>query len=90
MGVCHGGVRYWLDRGDGIDLWGCIMGAHDWIGMMELICGGAPWGVRHWLDLGDGIDLWGCAMGACDWMRGGGGGDGIDLWGCAMGARDTG
>ena len=40
------------------------MGARDWIGMMELICRGAPWGVRHWLDLGNGIDLLGRAMGA--------------------------
>ena len=27
MGACHGGAR--LDQGDGIDLWGRAMGAHD-------------------------------------------------------------
>ena len=40
------------------------MGERDWIGVMGLICGGAPWGVRHRLDLGDGIDLWGHTIGA--------------------------
>ena len=63
MGVCHGGARHWLDQGDGIDWWGRVMGARDWIWVMELICGGAPWGARHRLDLGDGIDLWDWAMG---------------------------
>ena len=42
MGVCHGGIRHWLDQGDGIDLWGCVMGVRDWIGAMELISGGVP------------------------------------------------
>ena len=41
------------------------MGARNWIGVMELICGGEPWG-RTTLDPGDGIDLCGCAMGARD------------------------
>ena len=43
MGARHG-VRHWLDVGDGIELWGHAMGAPDWIGVMELICGGEPWG----------------------------------------------
>ena len=24
MGLIDGGSRHWLDRGDGIDLWGCV------------------------------------------------------------------
>ena len=59
MGVCHGGIRHWLDQGDGIDWWGRVMGARDWIGVMGLICGGAPWGAQHWSYLSDVIDLWG-------------------------------
>ena len=37
MGMRHGGA--WLDRGDGIDWWGCTMGARDtgWIREMGLI-----------------------------------------------------
>ena len=61
MRVCHGSVQYGLDRGDGIDLWGCVMGVGNWIGVMALISGVAPWGARHRLDLGSGIDLWGHA-----------------------------
>ena len=39
------GVRHWDTHvGDGIELWGRAMGACDWIGVMELICGGEPWG----------------------------------------------
>ena len=50
--------------GDGINWWGCAMGARDtgWIREMGLIHGGR----RHWLDRGDGIDSWGHAMGPCD------------------------
>ena len=77
MGVHHGGVRHCLDRGDGIDLWGCAMGVHNtgWNGAMALICGSGRWdwfmgacdgGTRHWLDRGIGIDSWGVAVGARD------------------------
>ena len=57
MGMHHGGAR--LDRGDGINLWGCAMGERDtgWIGAMGLIHGG----MQHWLDRGIGIDTWGHA-----------------------------
>ena len=70
-------LQHGLEWGDGIDLWGYVMGAHDWIGEMGLICGDTPlvwdtgwdtsWGTR--LDQRDGINLWGHAMG-CDtgWM----------------------
>ena len=40
MGLIYGDVRHWLEQGDGIDLWGRVMGARDWIGEMGLICGG--------------------------------------------------
>ena len=64
MGLIYGGVRHWLERGDGIDSWGLAMGACDsgWIGAMGLIYGA----VQHWLEGGDGIDSWGLAMGARD------------------------
>ena len=39
MGLCHGGVQHGLDGDDGIDLWGCVMGVRDWIGVMALIGG---------------------------------------------------
>ena len=42
--VCHGGIRHWLYQGDGFDLQGCVMGATNWIGVIESICGGVPWG----------------------------------------------
>ena len=32
QGACHGGTRYWLDQGDGIDLWGCAVGHVTWAG----------------------------------------------------------
>ena len=96
MGLIHGGMRHWLDRGDGIDSWGHAMGPCDtgWIGAMGLIDGGS----RHWLARGDGIDLWGCTTlagtGRWHWFMGtrhGGArldrGNGIDLWGHAMGVR---
>ena len=38
--VCHGCIRHWLYQGDGVDLQGRVMGAHDWIGAIESICGG--------------------------------------------------
>ena len=46
LGLIHGGVRHWLERGDGIDSWGLAMGACDtyWIRVMGLIYGGLPWG----------------------------------------------
>ena len=66
--------RHWLDRGDGIDLWGhatlagsgqwdwftgvCGIG---WIRAVGLIYWSLPWGAQHWLDWSDGIDSWGCA-----------------------------
>ena len=46
----------WVDRGDGIDLWGHAMG------------GGGGGGGWRWLDRGDGIELWGRAMGARNWI----------------------
>ena len=75
--VYHGCIRHWLYQGDGVDLQGRVMGAHDWIGAIESICGGMPWDARHWLDRGDGIESWGyvtlaesgqwnCFMGTCD------------------------
>ena len=65
MGLIHGGLRHWLDRGDGIDLWGCatLVGTGRWHWFTGTRHGGAQ------LDWGDGIDLWGHAMG-CNtrWM----------------------
>ena len=101
MGLINGGVRHWLERGNGIDLWGRVMGVRDWIREMGLICGGTPWGLLHWLDVGFGGVPWERATGWgwWNWFVGeshGGArhwldpGDGIDLIGCAMGARDTG
>ena len=29
MGVHHGGMQHWLNQGDVINLWECIMGACD-------------------------------------------------------------
>ena len=66
MGLIDGDVPWGyatLERGDGIDLWGCVMGACNLIGI------DLWWhtmGVQHWLDLGDGIDLWGRTMGVRD------------------------
>ena len=42
-------VRHCLDVGDGIELWGRVMGAPNWIGAMELICGGSTMGERRTL-----------------------------------------
>ena len=80
-GLIDGGSQHWLDRGDGIDLWGCatLAGTGLWHWFMGTRHGGAR------LDRGDGIDLWGHAMGVRHWLDVG---DGIELWGCAMGARD--
>ena len=96
MGLIHGGMRHWLDRGNGIDSWGHAMGpcVTGWVGVMGLIHGGA----RPWLDRGYGFDWWSFATlaGTRQWhwfmgMRHGGarqdGGDGIDLWGHAIGVR---
>ena len=58
-------MQHWLDVNDEIDLWEYSMGARNWIGAMELICGGEPWGTSHWLQwlgLGEGIDLCGRVM----------------------------
>ena len=65
MGMRHGGAL--LDRGDGIDWWGCAMGVRDtgWIREMGLIHGGT----RHCLYRCDGIDSWGHAMGPWDTGR---------------------
>ena len=101
MGLIHGGMRHWLDRGE----WDCFMGAHDtgWIGRWDWFMGGCRGSTRHWLDRRNGIDSWRCATlagaGRWDWFMGAchGGtwhwldrGDGIDWWGCAMGICDTG
>ena len=82
VGSIHGGMRHWLDRGDGIDSWGACHGPPDTgcIEAMGLIQRGALWGcdggvgggcVQHWLVQGDGIDLWdaswGCATGLGRW-----------------------
>ena len=68
----------WLDRGDGIDLWGHVMGVRDWIGQMGLICGGTPWGCdTGWIwamGLSYGGGQWGRAtlagLGQWDWLMG--------------------
>ena len=57
MGLIHGGMRHWLDRGNGFDWWGLatlagpgrwdwFMGVRDtgWNGAMALIYGDASWG----------------------------------------------
>ena len=46
MGLIYGGVRHWLEWGEGIDSWGLAMGARDtgWIRVMGFICAGKPWG----------------------------------------------
>ena len=103
MGLIYGVAQHWLEWGNGIDLWGRIMGARDWIGEMGLICGGTPWGCdTGW--------MWDWVMGTCDGGRTTGSGwwnwfvlerhggtrhwldlgDGINLCGRAMGAHDTG
>ena len=40
-------VRHWMPVGYGLELWERAMGACNWIGVMEWICGGEPWGARH-------------------------------------------
>ena len=97
MGLIHGGMRHWLDWGDGIDSGGHAMGPCDtgWIGTMGLIHGGA----RPWLDRGNGFDWWGFATlagpGRWDWFMGvcdtGWNGAmaliyGDASWGCATGS----
>ena len=87
MGVRHGSAQHWLERGDGINLWGRrrIMRVRSWVGVMGLIYRGPPWGARAW----SGRYNWflrACHGGARHWLDMG---DGIDLWGCAMGVRDT-
>ena len=87
--VCHGGIRHWMYQGDGVDLQGRVMGAPDWIGAIESICGGVPWDTLHWLDLGDGIESWGYVIlaGSMElfhgdtrhWLERG---NGVDLWRC--------
>ena len=103
MGSIYGGAQHWLEQGDGIDLWGSVMEAPDWIGEMGLICGGTPWGCdTGWMwamGLSYGGVLWGHATGSGWWNwfveESHGGhwldpGDGIDLCGRVMGACDTG
>ena len=97
MGLIYGGVSMGHATRAGSGWWdwfmGYVMGAHDWIREMGLICGDTPLGVtlagtRHGgarLDQGDGIDLWGRAMGVRHWLDVG---DEIDLWGRSMGARN--
>ena len=53
MGTHHAGMR--LDRGDGFDLWGHALGAHDtgWIRAMGVIYGEG----QLWLDREDVIGL---------------------------------
>ena len=76
MGLNHGDMWQWLDRGNGIVSWGhaTLAGAGQWVwfmavwgtgwnGVMGLIQGACHRGTWHWLDQGDGIDLWGCAVG---------------------------
>ena len=86
IGLIYGGARHWLERGDGIDLWGHVMGARDCIGEMGLICGGTPWGRATRL----GWWNWFVGVrhgGTWHWLDQG---EGIDLCGRAMGAHDTG
>ena len=68
MGLIYGGARHWLEWGNGIDLWGLVMGARDSIGEMGLICGGMPWGCdTGWIwaiGLNYGGVPWGCATGS--------------------------
>ena len=76
MGMRHGGGR--LDRGDGIDWWGCDMGAC-LIREMGLIHGGTPWG--HATPAGSGRWDWFIGArhgGARPWLDRG---DGFDSWG---------
>ena len=42
IGLIHGGMRHWLDWGNGIVSWGVAVGVCDtgWIGAMGLIHGG--------------------------------------------------
>ena len=85
MGVCHGGVQHGLDPSDGIDLWGCVMGVRDWIGMMALIGGVAPWG--HTTLAGSGRWDWFIGVrhgGKQPWLDRG---DGFDSWGLVTLAR---
>ena len=60
MGLNHGNMWHWLDRGDGIVSWGhaTLAGAGQWGWFMACV-----W---HWLERGDGIDSGGLAMGAHD------------------------
>ena len=88
IALIYGGVSWGVGggggtgSGDGIDWWGCAMGACDtgWIRKMGVIHGG----MRHWLDRGDGIDSWGRARhGAMrHWLDRC---DGIDSWGMPWG-----
>ena len=105
MGLIYGGAQHWLERGDGIDLWGRVKGVRDWIGEMGLICGGTPWGYNTGCMWAMGLSYGGVPCGRAtrlgwwNWFVGksNGGtrhwldpGDGIDLCGCVMGSRDTG
>ena len=60
--VCHGGIRHWLYQGDGVDLQGRVMGAPNWIGAIESICGGVPRGRTSLAGSG----RWDRIMGICD------------------------
>ena len=98
MGLIHGDMWHWLDRGNGIVSWGyaTLAGAGQWgwfmavcgtggNGVMDWFRGACHGGTQHWLDQGDGIDLWGVPLGM---QHGLDRGDGIDLWGYIMGAHD--
>ena len=105
MGLIYGGAQHWLERGDGIDLWGCVKGLRDWIGEMGLNCGGTPWGCDTGCMRAVGLSYGGVPCGRAtglgwwNWFVGKSHGgtrhwldpdDGIDLCGCVMGSRDTG
>ena len=81
MGACHGGMRHWLDRGDGINLWVCAMDvcSMGWIRAIGLIYGDVSWGCMTgsvWWDWLVGLRH----GGARHWLDQG---DGIDSWGHA-------
>ena len=76
MGLNHGDMWQWLDRGNVIVSWGhaTLAGAGQWgwfmavwgtgwNRVMGLIQGACHRGTWHLLDQGDEIDLWGCAVG---------------------------
>ena len=82
--MCHGGTWHWLDKDDGIDLWGAPCGhtALAGSGWWDWFLGARHGGTWHWLDRGNGIYLWGHAMRARN--------TGSGRWDWFMGARDLG